>query len=121
MVSRLWRGKQRIVVEVADIDTAAINANLPRIVRDLSTKQIDDDVINEAISQLSSQKLFAGYDFYDASDIINRYYTSHEISLAKEVGAIKDAYNYIFQPYRIEYDLDTKQFVVYSGLQEKAF
>ena len=118
MVIRLSRGKQRIVVEVADINNVAINTNLSALIRGiLSTKQIDDDMINEVISQLSSQKLFAGYDFYDARDIINSYYAFQEISLAKEVEAIKDAYNRIFQPYRVVYDLKTKQFQV-SGNNE---
>jgi hypothetical protein len=113
MVIRLSRGKRRIVVEVADIDNAAINTNLPTLIRSiLSTKQIDDDVIGEVESQLSSQKLFAGYDFYDARDIINTYYALQESSLAKEVEAIRDAYNRIFQPCRVVYDLETKQFQV---------
>ena len=113
MVIHLSRGKRRIVVEVADIDNAAINTNLPTLIRSiLSTKQIDDDVIDEVISQLDSQKLFAGYDFYDAKDIINEYYAFQEISLAKDVEAIRDAYNRIFKPCRVVYDLETKQFQV---------
>ena len=116
MVSRLSRGKQRIVVEVADIDTATINTNLQTLIHNIlgtkhGTKHIDDDVIDEAISQLSSQKLFAGHDFNDARDIVNSYYAFQEISLAKEVETIKDAYNHIFNPCRIIYDLNTKQFI----------
>jgi len=106
-------GKRRIVVEVADIGNAAINTNLPTLIRSiLSTKQIDDDAIDEVMSQLVSQKLFAGYDFYDVKDIINEYYAFQEISLAKDVETIRDAYNRIFQPYRVVYDLETKQFQV---------
>jgi hypothetical protein len=113
MVVRLSHGKRRIIVEVVDIDTAAINTNLQTLIRGiLGTKQIDDDVIDKVISQLSSQKLFAGHDFYEARDIVNSYYAFQEISLAKEVEAIKDAYNHIFQPYRVVYDLKTKQFIV---------
>jgi hypothetical protein len=117
MVSRLWRGKQRIVVEVADINNVAINTNLQTLIHNIlgtkhGTKHIDDDVINEVASQLSSQKLFAGHDFNDARDIINSYYAFQEISLAKEVEAIRDAYTRIFKPLRIEYHLNTKQFVV---------
>jgi len=118
MAIRLSRGKRRIVVEVVDIDTAAINTNLQTLIRGiLGTKQIDDDVIDKVISQLSSQKLFAGHDFYEARDIVNSYYAFQEISLTKEVEAIKDAYNHIFQPYRVVYDLKTKQFQV-SGNNE---
>jgi hypothetical protein len=69
-------------------------------------------VIDEVISKLSSQKLFAGYNFNEARDIINSYYAFQETSLAEEVEAIKDAYNRIFQPFRVEYDLKTRQFVV---------
>jgi len=110
MATRLSRGKQRIVVEVADINNVAINTNLQTLIHNIlgtkhGTKHIDDDMINEAISQLSSQKLFAGHDFNDARDIINSYYAFQEISLAKEVEAIRDAYNHIFKPLRIEYHL----------------
>ena len=116
MVSRLWRGKQRIVVEIADIDTVAINTNLKILIHNVlgtkhGTKYIEDDVIDEVTSQLSSQKLFAGHKFNDAIDIISSYYAFQETSLAKDVEAIKDAYNRIFKPFRVEYDLNTKRVI----------
>jgi len=99
---------KHVVVEVADIDNVAANTNLPTLIRDiLDTKQIDRYKVEDVVSKFSSQKLFAGYDFNEARDIINRY----DISLAKEVRAIKHAYNHIFQPYRVVYDLKTKQFI----------
>ena len=99
---------KHVVVEVADIDNVAANTNLPTLIRDiLGTKQIDRYKVEDIVSQFSSQKLFAGYDFNEARDIINRY----DISLAKEVRAIKHAYNHIFQPYRVVYDLKAKQFI----------
>jgi hypothetical protein len=102
----------RMSVEVADIGTVAINMKLPTLIRSiLGTKYIDDYDISDIASQLYSQKLFAGYDSNDAEDIISGYYESHDTSLAKEVKAIKDAYNRIFKPYRVEYDLETKQFI----------
>jgi len=117
----------RIVVEVADIDTITTNTNLPTIVRNvLSTKDnlstiirdilgikyyVDNSEVENIASQLDSQKLFAGHDFDEARDIINRYYAFQEISLAKEVEDIRDAYDYIFKPYRVVYDLKTKQFI----------
>jgi len=108
----------RMSVEVADIGTAAINMKLPTLIRSiLGTKYIDDYDISDIASQLDSQKLFAGYDSYDAEDIIRGYYESHDTSLAKEVKAIRDAYIRIFKPFRIIYDLDTKQFQV-SGNNE---
>jgi len=104
---------KRTVVEVANIDNVVINTNLPPLKHDvLSTKHIDDDKAKEAVSRISSQKLLAGHDFIEARDVINRYYAFQEISLAKEVEAIRDAYNLIFKPFRIIYDLKTKQFQV---------
>jgi hypothetical protein len=91
---------------------------LPTLVHDiLGTKQIDDHKVEDIVSQLKSQKLFAGYDFDEAWEIPNSYYEDHDTSLAIEVEAIKDAYNHIFQPYRLVYDLKTKQFQV-SGNNE---
>jgi len=119
MVVRFLNAKHA-VVEVANIDNVAIYTNLPRIVRDISTKQIDDedDEVAEIIaSELVSQKIFAGHDYYKALAILHKFYENRDTSLAKEVEAIKDAYNHIFQPYRVVYDLNTKQFVV-SGNNE---
>jgi hypothetical protein len=102
----------RVVVEVTDIDTAATNTNLPTLTRDiLGTKEISRSEADNIVSSFSSQELFAGYDFNEARDIINRYYRDNDTSLAKGVGAIKYAYNRIFQPYRVVYDLNTKQFI----------
>ena len=104
---------KRTVVEVANIDTAATNTNLPRLIRGiLGTKYIDHHEVEDIVSQLDSQKLFAGYDFNEARRILHRYYENHDTSLANDVESIKDAYTRIFKPYRIEYDLKTKQFIV---------
>jgi len=102
----------RMSVEVADIGTVAINMKLPTLIRGIiGTKYIDDYDIRDIASQLDSQKLFAGYDSYEAEDMIRGYYESHDTSLAKEVKAIKDAYNRIFKPYRVLCNLNTKQFI----------
>jgi len=104
---------KRLVVEVADIDTVTTNTNLSVLIRDiLGIKYINDQKIKYIVSRLSSQKLFAGYNFSKAWEMLNRYYEDHDISLAKDVEAIKDAYTRIFKPYRVVYDLKTKQFVV---------
>jgi len=101
-----------VVVEITDIDYASNNMNLPTLIRDIiGTKYIDDHKVEDIVSQLESQKLFAGHDISEAWRISNRYYENHEKSLAKEVEAIKDAYNRIFKPYRVVYDLDTKRFI----------
>jgi len=101
-----------VVVEIVDIDTVAINTNLPTLVHGiLGTKQIDSSKADDIVSRLESQKLFAGHDFNEAINIIDRYYILHDTSLAKEVEAIRDAYTRIFNPYRVVYDLKTKQFI----------
>jgi hypothetical protein len=101
-----------IVVEVADIDNVATNTNLPTLIHgDIRNKHIDDEV-DKILSRFLSQKLFAGYDFIEAGNIISRYYRKHDTSLAKDVEVIKNAYNRIFQPYRIICNLETKQFEV---------
>jgi len=101
-----------VIVEVADIGTIATNTNLPKLVRGiLGTKRISDSKVEGIILQLNSQKLLAGYDFNETWEILYRYYERNYASLAKEVEAIRDAYNRIFKPVRIQYDLNTKQFI----------
>jgi len=110
----------RTVVEVADIDTAATNTNLPTLIRSiLGTKHIDDSMVKEIVLQLDSQKLFAGHGFMEAKEIIYKYYNDHDTSLAKDVETIRDAYNRIFKPYRIEYDLKSKQII--TSFERKLF
>jgi hypothetical protein len=105
---------RRVVVEVSDIDTAAANTSLLTLIHNVlgakhSTKHMTHDEVKEITSQFISQKLFAGHTFIEAQDIIRSYYKNHDTTLAKDVEAIREAYNHIFQPYRIEYDLETKQ------------
>jgi len=103
----------RIVVEVANIDNVTTNTYLPTLKHsDVRNKHIDiDDELDKIVLQLDSRKLFAGHNFDEAREIINRYYEDHEKSLANEVTAINHSYNQIFQPYRIEYDLNTKRII----------
>ena len=91
----------RTVVEVVNIDTAVINTNLLTLIR-RSAKNIGHDELEEIMSQLDSQKLFAGYDFNEARRILNRYYENNDNSLDKDVESIRDAYNSIFKPFRVE-------------------
>jgi len=107
---------KRLVVEVANIYTVAINLNLPRIARNILAESkglnyLHDDEVEKIVKQLKSQKLFAGYNFSEAKDIVNKYYGSNGTSLAKDIEAIKDAYNRIFEPYRVVYDLKNKQLI----------
>jgi len=110
----------RIVVEVANIDNAAINMNLPTLIRGiLGTKRIDNNEVEDIALQLNSQRLFAGYDSDEAWRILNRYYENRDTSLAEDVAAIIHAYNQIFRPYRTEYDLKSKQII--ASFERKLF
>ena len=115
VIVRFLRDK-RVVVEVADIDTIAANLNLPTLVHNilgaqLGTKYIDIYKFYNISSQLGEQKFFAGYTFYEAREIINKYYEAHDKTLAKDVVAIGNSYVHIFKPYRIEYDLESKRII----------
>jgi len=102
----------RMVVEVVDIGTVVINTNLLTLIHGiLSNKYIHVDEVEDVASVLHSRKLFAGYDSNETLRILDRYYEKHDTSLAKDVEAIRDAYDHIFKPFRIEYDLNTKQFI----------
>ena len=112
LVYRFTEARHRMVVEVADIVNAAINTNLPTLIFDvLGTKNITPDKIDEIRLQFISQKLFAGYDFRKAEEIIYEYFDDDWISFANSVSAINKAYNQIFQPYRVEYHLKKKQII----------
>jgi len=108
---------KRVVIEVADIDTVATNLNFPMLVHNilgtkLGTKYIDGDKIYDIVYQLDKQKFFGGYTFNEAWEIVNNFYGGNNASLAKDVVAIRNAYTRIFKPFRIIYDLNTKQFIV---------
>ena len=110
----------RMVVEVADIGNVMINTNLPPLIEgNVRNKHIDDDEVKEIVSRFTSQKLFAGYDFNKARDIIHRYHEDHDVSLAKDVAAINYAYNHILRPYRTEYDLKSKRII--ASFRRKLF
>jgi len=113
-----------LVIEVANINTVIINLNLPILSHSILAERyakglnyVSDDQLEQIVKRLKSQKLFAGYNFREAEEIIKKYYNANDTSLAKDVAAIRNAYNRIFQPFRIEYDLKTKQFQV-SGNNE---
>ena len=108
----------RLVIEVVDIDTVATNTGLRKIVVDilgksiLTQEKIDSNEKRIVERKLRQQKLFAEYDSDEAYKIIYRYYMNHKTSLAKEVLAITNAYNQIFQPYRVVYDTRTRRQVL---------
>jgi len=105
------------VVEVADINTVATNINLPTLIHDfLRTKYVHK--VKAIVSQLDSQELFAEYDFDEANRILYRYYEENDTSLATDVKAIKDAYNRIFKPYWVAYDVVDKRFISHRAVYD---
>jgi hypothetical protein len=99
------------VVEIADIDTIAKNTNLPTLIYG-NPRYVDGKEITEITAKLALQRIFDGFSFVEAKMTINDYYEMKIQSYAKYVEDIKNAYNRIFRPYRVEYNLKTKQFQV---------
>jgi len=104
----------RLVIELTDIDTMVTNTGLGKIVEDVLDKGIltHFNQIQEITIKLRKQKLFAGYNLDMTYNIIDSYYEEHDTSLAKDVLAIANAYNRIFEPYRVVYDTRTRQLVL---------
>ena len=108
----------RLVIELTDFDIMATNTGLRKIIVDmlgkdiLTQREISDGQIREIERKLKRQKLFAGHDSNKIREIIYDYYIYHNTSLAKEVLAIVNAYDRIFQPYRVVYDTRTRQQVL---------
>jgi len=108
----------KLVIELTDFDTMATNTGLRKIVVDmlgkdlLTKKDISFKQIFEIQSKLRQKKLFAGHAVEEACYIMYDYYIRHDTSLAKEVLAITNDYNRIFQPYRVVYDTVTRQQVL---------
>ncbi len=114
----VWLFSEKLVIELTDIDTVATNTGLRKIVMNvlgkdiLTQKGLSYDQIQEIIFKLEEQKLFAGHNVYEVQEIIHDYYVDQNTSLAKDVLAITDAYNRIFQPYRVVYDTTTRSQVL---------
>jgi len=99
---------QEIVIEVADIKTIAKNTNFDELLQKVFGKEIDEEDVDvdyekeeEVKTMFKKQRLFDEYDFYQSYEILYKYYKENDKSLADKVEIIKNAYNYIFQPYRI--------------------
>jgi len=100
------------VIEIADIDIVATNLNLPTLAHKvLDTKSSTEYIDYDIVDLLSEQKYFAGYTFDEAEEIVNRYFRDNDTSLTKDVVVIRNAYNHIFKPYRVVYDIKTKRFI----------
>jgi hypothetical protein len=115
-VVRLFSDK--LVIELTDFDTMATNTGLRKIVVEvlgkgmLTQKKLSFNQLNKIADKLREQKVFAGHTPNEAYGIVRRYYEDRNISLIKEVLAITNAYNRIFQPYRAVYDTETRQQVL---------
>ena len=107
--------KDRLVIELADVDVAANNLNLPKIVSSvlgsklLSEDKISRDEYDEIIGHMISLKLFAGHMWDEAYDILYRYFDENKRELSKEVLKISQAYQQVFRPYRVIYNTKTWQ------------
>jgi len=110
----------RLVIELTDIDTMATNTGLRKIVTDVlgkgiltqTQKEIKEVQIDKIVDKSRKQKLFAEHNWGEAYDIIKDYYIRHDTSLAKDVLVIANAYDRIFQPYRVVYDTRTRRQVL---------
>ena len=107
--------KDRLVIELADVDVAANNLNLPKILSSvlgsklLSENKISRDEYDEIIEHMISLKVFAGHTWDEAYDILYRYFDTNERELSKEVLKISVAYQQVFRPYRVIYNTKTWQ------------
>jgi len=112
--------QDRLVIELVDLDVAANNLNLPKIVSSVLGSKllsennfIEDDEIDEINNRMLSQKLFADYTLDYAKLIVFRYFNSDERELWKKVLKISQAYQRVFRPYRVVYNTKTWQPVVF--------
>ena len=107
--------QDRLVIELVDVDVAANNLNLPKIMSSvlgpklLSENEMDEDEFNEIEKQMRSQKLFAGHTWDDAMRIVHIYFDKNERKLSKKVFKISQAYQQVFRPYRVIYNMRTWQ------------
>jgi len=111
--------QDRLVIELVDLEVAANNLNLPKIVawvlgpKLLSEDEIIEKEFDKINEQVRRQKLFAGHTWDDAYDIVSRYFDRDERELSKEVFKISQAYQQVFRPYRVVYNTKTWQQVVF--------
>jgi len=106
--------QDRLVIELIDLDVAANNLNLPKIVSSVlgpkllsENSMLEYDKFYEIAARTRSQKLFAGHTWYDAWLIVSRYFDENERELSKEVFKISQAYERVFRPYRVVYSTKT--------------
>jgi len=108
--------KDRLVIELVDLDVVANNLNLPKIMVSVmgpkllsENNMIQVDERDEIVDRMSSQKLFAGHTWKDAYNILSECFGESECELSKEVLKISEAYQQVFRPYRVVYNTKTWQ------------
>ena len=111
--------KDRLVIELLDLDIVANNLNLPKIVSSVlgpkllsENNMIENDKLVEIDKQVRSQKLFADHTWDDAYDIVYRYFDDNKRKLSKEVFKISESYQQVFRPYRVVYNTKTWELVL---------
>jgi len=111
-----YKFKHRLVIELVDLDVAANNLNLPKImVSVLGSKLLSEnniielDELDKINDRIISQKLFAGHTWYDAEYIVFRYFDSDDREVLKEAFKISEAYERVFRPRRVVYNTKTWQ------------
>ena len=109
-----YKFKHRLVIELLDLDVAANNLNLPKIMSSVLGSKlltenniIEPDEFNKIDHRIISQKLFAGHTWNDAMVIAFRYFDSDQREVLKEAFKISLVYERIFRPYRVVYDTKT--------------
>jgi len=106
--------QNRLAIELVDLDVVSNNLNLPKIVSSvLGSKLLSEnnmikyDDLDKIKKQMRTQKLFADHTWDDAEYIVSRYFDENKRELSKEVFKISEAYEQVFRPYRIMYDIKT--------------
>jgi len=105
--------KDRLVIELVDLDVVANNLNLPKIISSvlgpklLSENKMNENELYQIDERVRSQKLFAGHTWNNAEDIVSRYFDENKHQLSKEVLKISEAYERVFRPYRVVYNTKT--------------
>ena len=111
--------ENRLAIELIDLDIVANNLNLPNIMSSvLGSKLLSENEMKiyefyEIRKRMLSQKLFADHTWDDAEHIVSGYFDENERELSKEVLKISQAYERVFRPYRVVYDTETWQPVVF--------
>ena len=109
----------RLVIELVDLDVAANNLNLPKIVslvlgpKLLRKNEMISNESSQIENQMLSQKLFGGHTWDDAKRIVYEYFDENKLELSKEVFKISMAYQQVFRPYRVVYNTKTWEPVVF--------